>query len=121
MKIYNTEFEWNNKYSCDAFIEITILPSIELNMVVGINLFDKIITTAKCIQKIETKLYKLTDLVCLVNSGYNKETLVEFFKKMHPNITDWTNQTIYIYTFTRKYSIDDKMKFSDAERRFYSA
>lgn len=119
MKIYNTEFDWNNKYQCDAFIEITILPSIELNMVIGVNMFDKIITTAKCIQKIETKLDKLTDLVCLVNSGYNKETFIEFIKKMHANIVDWQNQTIYIYTFTRKYSIDDKMQIDSKIYKFY--
>ena len=121
MKIYNIECDWNNKYKCDAFIEITIIPSILVGEIVGINLFDKIITTSKCIQKQVTRLDKLTDLVCLVHSGYNKATLIEFIKKMHPNIVAWSEQAIYIYTFTNKYSIDDKMNLTPTERKFYSA
>jgi hypothetical protein len=108
MKILNTEFEWNNKYKCDAFIEIDIIPSINVGDIVGINLVDKIVTTAKCLEKIETKMSKLTQLVCMVNSGYNKDFFTSLKMKMHPHVTDWVTQPIYIYVFSTKYSLDDK-------------
>jgi len=103
MNDLNFSYNWNGKLFADCFTTIRLTNKFQLDEEVFIKLNDKIIDTGKVIQKIETKIDKLTELVCRLDTGYSKSITIGIIKKMYPNVNDWKSQKIYLYLITRKY------------------
>lgn len=103
MKDVNFSFNWNGKLYCDSFTTIRLSNYYNVGDIVTICLKKECIDTGKIIGKIETKIEKLTELVCQLDTGYDRRITIGLIKKMYSGITDWENQKIYIYTITRKF------------------
>lgn len=110
MKDLNFSYNWNGKLDCDFFTTIRLSDYYNINDEVFLLLKKKAFDTGKIIVKIETKIDKLTELICLLDTGYSKEITINLLKKMHSGITDWDNQKIYLYGITRKYSEKEDRK-----------
>lgn len=104
MKQLSFSSNWNGKLYCDAFTSIRLSNYYDIDDIVFINLNNECIDTAQVIGKIETKIEKLTELVCRLDTGYSREQTIYIIKKMYQGITDWDNTKIYIYTLLRTYS-----------------
>lgn len=113
MKDLNFSYNWNGKLDCDFFTTIRISDYYNIGDEVFLLLKKKAFDTGKIIVKIETKIDKLTELVCLLDTGYSKEITINLLKKMHSGITDWENQKIYLYGITRKYSEKEDRKATE--------
>ena len=103
MKDLNFSYNWNGKLDCDFFTTIRLSDYYKINDEIFLQLKKIAFDTGKIVVKIETKIEKLTELVCLMDTGYDKKTTIEIIKKMYPGILDWSNQSIFIYGITRKY------------------
>jgi hypothetical protein len=103
MKNLKFTFNWNGKLFCDSFTTIRLTNYYNVGDIVTLCLKDECIDTGKIIGKIETRIEKLTELVCQVDTGYSRLITISLLKSMYKGITDWENTPIYIYTITRKY------------------
>lgn len=104
MKDLNFSYNWNGKLDNDFFTTIRISDYYNVNDEVFLLLKKTAFDTGKVMLKIETKIDKLTDLVSYLDTGYDRNTTIQLLKKMYSGITDWTNQKIFIYGISRKYS-----------------
>lgn len=103
MKTLNFSYNWNAKLFCDCFSTIRLSDFYQIDEEVIIQLQKNTLDTGKIVSKVETKLNKLTEYVCRIDTGYGLEETKGIIKAMFPGITDWENQKIYLYTITRKY------------------
>lgn len=93
---------WNNKLDCKCFTTIRIY---NLSKHFQGNQFEvflqkKFKSKAIVLGTIITKLDQLSDYVCYLDTGYNKEETKAIFKKMFPHI-DFKTQKICIILLQR--------------------
>lgn len=101
MKNLKFSYNWNGKLYCDSFTTIRLTNYYNIGDIITIDLKNECIDTGKIIGKIETRIEKLTELVCQLDTGYNRAQTIGILKSMYKGITDWENTKIYIYTVTR--------------------
>lgn len=100
----NFNYNWNGKLLCDCFSTIRLSGRFNVNDEMNIMYKNEFITTGKIVSKVATKLEKLTEYVCYLDTGYSRSATIEIIKKMYPDVINWENQTIYIYTISVKYA-----------------
>lgn len=103
MKTINFSYNWNKKLDCDFLTTIRLNAFYEENDLVFIKCQKRETDSGIITLKIKTKLSKLTDLICYLDTGYSKQITVGLIKKMYKGVTDWNTQDIYIYGILRKY------------------
>jgi hypothetical protein len=99
----NFNYNWNGKLNCDCFSTIRLSGRFDVGDEVNISFKNEFLTTAKVVSKVATRLLKLTDYVCYLDTGYCRDATIQIITKMYPDVKDWDNQIIYIYTLTVKY------------------
>lgn len=113
MKSITFSYNWNKKLDCDSFTTIRLSNYYSVDEIILIKCKNNVTDTGKIIQKIATRIDKLTELVCRLDTGYSRDITINLIKKMYPGITDWNNQIVYIYLIDRKYYGKD-VKLVDA-------
>lgn len=104
MKTLNFSYNWNGKLLNDAFTTIRLSDYYCIDDVVEIKLKNELLYIGKVIGKIETRIEKLTELVCRLDTGYDRNATIGIIKKMYPRIENWSEQKIFIYTIAQKYN-----------------
>lgn len=93
---------WNSKLECNCFTTIRLynLAKHFQGNQFEIFLQKKFKSKALVLGTVITKLDKLSDYVCYLDTGYNKEQTKEIFRKMYPHI-DFKQQKICILLLQR--------------------
>jgi hypothetical protein len=93
---------WNNKLDCKCFTTIRIynLSKHFRGNQFEIFLQKKFKTKPQVLGTILTKLDELSDYVCYLDTGYNREQTTAILKKMYPHI-DFKKQKICIVLLER--------------------
>ncbi len=99
--IIKFSYNWNNKLNCDCFTTIRFSKKYvnKINQKFKVYLKDKFLFNAILLKVKPFKLRGLTDWLCFIDTGYNKETTLDIIKKMYKNIKD--DDIIYILLFCR--------------------